>query len=148
VAAIRPDSWDLPLLLHVVGAMVLVGALVTVVAALLAARRGDAAILTRLGYRTLLYAALPAFVLMRVGAELIASKEDIPDDPTWIGIGYSVSDGGLLLMIIATVLAGLGARRVERQGEQGASMTVATTLTVLTVVAYLVAVWAMTTKPS
>ena len=128
--------------------MLLVGALVTALAALVAARRGDAAVLTRLGYRVLLYAALPAFVLMRVGAELIASKEDIPDDPTWIGLGYSISDGGLLLMIIATVLAGLGARRVRRQGDPGGSMAVATALTVLTVVAYVVAVWAMTTKPS
>jgi hypothetical protein len=148
VAAVRPDSWNLPLLLHVGGAMVLVGALVTALAALLAARRSDAAVLTRLGYRTLLYAALPAFVLMRVGAELIASKEDVPDDVGWIGIGYGISDGGLLLMIIATVLAGLGARRVQRQGAPGGSMTVATALTVLTVVAYVVAVWAMTAKPS
>jgi hypothetical protein len=148
VAAVRPDSWNLPLLLHVAGAMLLVGALVTVLAALLAARRGDAAVLTRLAYRTLLFAALPAFVLMRVGAELIASKEDIPDDPAWIGIGYGVSDGGLVLMIIATVLAGLGARRVQRHGGLGGSMTVATALTVLSVVAYVVAIWAMTTKPS
>ena len=29
IAAIRPDEWNLPLLVHVTGAMVLVGALVT-----------------------------------------------------------------------------------------------------------------------
>jgi hypothetical protein len=148
VAAVRPDSWNLPLLLHVGGAMLLVGALVTALAALLAARRGDTAVLTRLGYRTLLYAAVPAFLLMRVGAELIASKEDITDDPGWIGIGYGISDGGLLLLIVGTVLAGLGARRVQRHGEPGGSLTVATALTVVTVVAYVVAVWAMTAKPS
>lgn len=33
LAAIRPDSWNLPLLLHVFGAMVLVGGLVVAVAA-------------------------------------------------------------------------------------------------------------------
>ena len=32
VAAIRPDSWDFPLFLHVTGAMLLVGALVVVAA--------------------------------------------------------------------------------------------------------------------
>ena len=32
IAAVRPDSWNLPLLAHVAGAMVLVGALVLVAA--------------------------------------------------------------------------------------------------------------------
>jgi hypothetical protein len=147
VAAVRPDSWNLPLLLHVAGAMVLVGALVTVLAALVAARRGGDAALTRLGFRTLLIVGVPAFLLMRVGAEWVASEEDVPDDATWIGIGYMVSDLGLLLMIVATVLAGLGARRAAREGERGRSTVVATALVAVMVVAYLAAVWAMTAKP-
>ena len=47
------------------------------------------------GYRVLLYAALPSFIVMRVAAEWVADKEgysDLPDDaiPDWIGIGYII----------------------------------------------------------
>ena len=103
VAAIRPDAWNFPLFVHVAGAMLLVGALVVVVATMAGAlRRGDGAeVLTGLAFRTLLIGVLPAYILMRGGAEWIGSKEDVPDDVDWIGIGYSVADGGLLLTIIA-----------------------------------------------
>lgn len=36
LAVVRPDSWNLPLFLHVLGAMVLVGTLATAAVALLA----------------------------------------------------------------------------------------------------------------
>jgi hypothetical protein len=147
VAAVRPDSWNFPLLLHVAGAMLLVGVLVTVLGALVLARRGDAAVLSRLGFRALLLAGLPSFLLMRVGAELVASEEDVTDDATWIAIGYAASDLGLLLMIVATVLAGLSARRASRGGGSGA-LTGAVAMTVVVLAAYLVALWAMTTKPA
>jgi hypothetical protein len=152
VAAVRPHSWDLPLFLHVAGAMVLVGALVVVGWTLVKAWRGDTAGFTRVAFRTLLYVAIPAFIVMRVGAQWIADKEGILDaksDPSWIGIGFSSSDGGGLLVIIATVLAGLGARRLSREG--GASLTlgrVAAVLTLIPLIAFLVTIWAMTSKPT
>jgi hypothetical protein len=65
LADIRADSWNLPLFLHVLGAMILVGATLTS-ASLLAFARGDARLL-RLGYWTLLAVGLPSFVLMRAG---------------------------------------------------------------------------------
>jgi hypothetical protein len=148
VAAIRPDSWNLPLLIHVGGAMVLVGVLVTVAGLLLAARRGDGAALVRLAFRTLLFAGIPAYLVMRVGAELILSKEDVPDDAGWIGIGYITSDLGLLLIIATTIVAGVGARRMARDGGRGRSPGVAAGLTIVVLVAYVIAVWARTTKPA
>jgi hypothetical protein len=82
---------------------------------------------------------------MRVGAEWIASKEDVPDDVNWIGIGYMVSDGGLLLTIIAAVLAWRAARRgAAGPGGMGRAVFV---LSAVLVVAYAVAIWAMTAKP-
>jgi len=147
IAAIRPDSWNLPLLLHVGAAMVLVAALGTVLATLLIARRGDAASLTRLGYRTLLLVALPAFVVMRVAAEWVHSEEDVPDDAGWIGIGYIVSDAGLLILIAATVLAGVGAKRLSRGTGAAGLARGGTVLLSIALVGYAVAVWAMTTKP-
>jgi hypothetical protein len=145
-AVIRPDDWGLPLLLHVGGAMLLVGSLVVVVAVMAAARRGNdgAAQLTRLGFRVLLFGALPAFVAMRVGAEWIASKQDW-GDPAWIGIGYATSDGGLLLIVVATALGWRATRRPSGPGTLG---TVILGVSAFLLLALTVTLWAMTTKPS
>jgi hypothetical protein len=148
VAAIRPDSWDLPLFVHVAGAMLLVGALVVVAATTAAAqRRGDGvAVLTRLAFRTLVIGVIPAYILMRGGAEWIASKEDTPRDFAWIGIGYSVADGGLLLTLIAAALAWRAARRgAAGPGGPGRAVFV---LTAVLILAYGVAIWAMAAKPA
>jgi hypothetical protein len=147
VAAIRPDAWNFPLFLHVAGAMLLVGALVVVVVTMAGALRGGGGVevLTRLGLRMLLIGVLPAYILMRVGAEWIASKEDVPDDAAWLGIGYGVSDGGLLLTIIAAVLAWRAARR-GAAGPGGMGRGVLGVTAVL-IVAYGFAIWAMATKP-
>jgi hypothetical protein len=147
VATIRPDAWDFPLFLHVAGAMLLVGALLVVVATTAGAlRRGDGVeVLTSLAFRALLIGVLPSYIVMRAGAEWIASKEDVPDDAGWIGIGYGVADGGLLLTIIAAVLAWRAARR-GAAGPGGLGRAVLVLAAVL-VVAYAVAVWAMASKP-
>jgi hypothetical protein len=147
LAAIRPDDLNLPLFVHVAGAMLLVAALVVVVAVTGGAlRRGDDAdVLTRLAFRGLLVGVLPAYVVMRAGAEWIASEEQL-GDPTWIGIGYSTADGGLLLALIATVLAWRAARR-GADGPGGLGRAVVALSAVL-LVAYAVAIWAMTAKPS
>ena len=147
VATLRPDAWDFPLFVHVAGAMLLVGALVVVVATMGAAlRRGDGVeVLTGLAFRTLLLGVLPAYILMRAGAEWIASEEDVPDDVDWIGIGYGTSDGGLLLTIIAAIVAWRAARRgAAGPGGLGRAVVV---LSVVLLAAYAVAIWAMTTKP-
>ena len=148
VAAVRPDSWDLPLFLHVAGAMLLVGALVVVVSATAAAlRRGDGVeALTGLAFRTLVIGVIPAYILMRGGAEWIVSEEDVPDELEWIGIGYGVADGGLLLTLIAAVLAWRAARRgAAGPGGPGRAVFV---LTAVLILAYGVATWAMVAKPS
>jgi hypothetical protein len=143
VAIVRPDSWNLPLLVHVAGAMTLVGALVVVAAVMGGAlRRGeDAAVLSRLAYRALLLGVLPSYIVMRVGAEWVLSEEAV-GDPTWVGIGYLTTDAGLLLILIATGLAW----RTQRRGVGGPASAVVVLSWVL-LVAYAVAIWAMTAKP-
>jgi hypothetical protein len=148
IAAVRPDSWNFPLLLHVAGAMLIVAVLVTVAGLLLASRRGDGAALSRLGFRLLLFAGIPSFLLMRVGAELVASEEDVSDESAWIGIGYITSDLGLLLIIISIVLAGIGSRRLGRGGGGERATSIAAWMTVVVLAAFVVAIWAMTTKPA
>jgi uncharacterized membrane protein len=154
LAATRPTDWDFPLFLHVLGAMVLVGGLVVAVAMqILAWRRrdpADASAFNRGAFWALLTVALPGWVLMRVGGEWIYSKEGWSgdNDPDWLGIGYIAADVGLLVLLVTILLAGLGMRRLRRSGS-GTSVLfrIATPLATILLIAYLVAVWAMTTKP-
>jgi hypothetical protein len=87
---------------------------------------------------------------MRIGAEWTLTKEhldDLPSDPTWIGIGMGTSDAGGILLLLALVLGAIGLRRARNGGSMGllkASGIIATVL----VAAYVVAVWAMSAKPS
>ena len=147
LAAMRPDSWNFPLLVHVLGAMILVGGLLTG-ASILTFARGDVRFL-RLGYWTLLAVALPGYIVMRLGAQWIYSKEhldDAPSDPTWIGIGFIVADLGALLVLIALIVGGIGVRRLDSGGGQGL-LKAAMVIAWLVLAAALVAVWAMAGKP-
>ncbi|HEX9380906.1 MAG TPA: hypothetical protein VF891_05345 [Gaiellaceae bacterium] len=141
VAVVRPDSWNLPLFLHVLGAVALVGAVAAV--ALAAGRSLDSPLLRRLAFWTLLTVVLPAWVLMRVAGEWIDSKEDIPGDPTWLGIGFMVGDIGLIVLIVATVVGWWSARRVQQRWPA----QLLTVLASLYLVALLVAMFAMSGKP-
>jgi hypothetical protein len=146
---IRPDEFDLPLFLHVGGAMLLVGTLVLSAAALVMANRttADRGVLARFGFRVLLLGAIPSYVLMRVGAQWIVSKEGLEDaELSWVDIGFITSDLGLLVLIAGTVVAGLAVRRLRRGGA-GASRA-APILAFLLVAIYIVAIWAMAAKPT
>src|SRR4249919_2240479 len=95
LALVRPDSWDLPLFVHILGAMLLVGALTLSAVSLIAAWRNGSAPLTKLGFMSLFYGAIPGYILMRGGAQWIAHKEGLDNDDvdlSWINIGFSVSD--------------------------------------------------------
>jgi hypothetical protein len=146
LATVRPDSWDFPLSVHVAGAMILVGGLVST-AAVLGCARGDARLL-RLGYWSLVALALPGWIVMRVGAEWIYSKEFPEDasDPDWIGIGWTVSEGGGLILLVSLVVGGIGVYRL-RDGKGSALLKATLGLSIFLLAAYLVAVWAMAGKP-
>jgi len=152
LGAIRPDDWNLPLFLHVLGAMTLVGSLVLVVVSLASARGGDSAAALRLGYRSLLLGVIPGWIVMRAGAQWIASKEgydDAEEPPAWIDIGFITSEPTLLLLIAATICAGIAARRSREGGRGfGGLNTAALVLVAITLVVYVVAIWAMSTKPT
>jgi hypothetical protein len=150
LAIIRPDDWNLPLFLHILGAMVFVGALTLSSVSLIAAWRSNSAALTRLAYMTLFYGALPGYIVFRVGSEWIVDKEGLSDaDLAWIDIGYMVSDIGALFVIISLVIGGLSVRKMNR-GQQASPIAarIVTGLISLVLIANLVAVWAMTAKPT
>ena len=149
IAAVRPDDWNFPLVLHVLGAMVMVGLLATTAVVLgLALRSDDRAGALRLAFRTLLMGAIPAYLVMRVGAEWTLSKENLEDaDFAWVDIGYMVGDIGLLILIVMTVLTGIASRRARQGGTPSGLVRWANGLTLLLIVGYAVALWAMSTKP-
>ena len=147
LAAIGPDSWNFPLFLHVLGAMILVGGTLTAVAALVVAR-GDARML-RLGYWSLLTVALPGYVLMRIGGQWIYSKQGLDDAPidfAWATIGFAVADGGALLLLIALIVGGIGVYRL-RAGKGTAFLKATMAISLILLAAFVVAVWAMSAKP-
>ena len=51
---------------------------------------------------------------MRVGAQWILSRENLEDDsPGWVGVGFIVSDAGILVLLALTVLGWLALRRTR-----------------------------------
>lgn len=149
LAAVRPDSWNFPLLVHVFGAMVLVAGLVTAATAI-AYARGDVGLL-RLGYRSLLLLSLPGWIVMRIGAQWIYTKEgwdDLPEDvePDWLGIGFLTAEAGGLLLAITLIVGGIGVYQL-RQGKGAGLLRATMILSVILLAAYVVAVWAMAGKP-
>jgi hypothetical protein len=147
-AIIRPDSWNWALLLHVVGAMILVGALLTAGTASMMMRRDATGTLAVFSYRMLLWVGLPGLILMRVGAGWIYDKEGYSgdNDPTWLGIGFTTADGGAFLLIIALILGGIGLRRFRRDGGDGL-LRAAGIIALVLLAAYVITVWAMAGKP-
>jgi hypothetical protein len=148
LATVRPDSWNLPLLTHVLGAMILVGATMTS-GSLLAFARGDARLL-RLGYWTLVVVGLPSYVLMWGGAHWIYAREgldDAPIDLTWVTIGFAVAEVGAVLFAAALIIGAIGVRRLRDGGGAGL-LKAAMVVTLVLLAAFVVAVWAMAGKPN
>jgi hypothetical protein len=148
LAVIRPDSWNFPLFLHVLGAMILVGGLLTG-ASSLGFARGDVRFL-RLGYWSLLAVSLPGWILMRAGGEWIASKEGWTksgvNSPTWLDIGVLLADLGGLILLISLIVGGIGVYRL-RKGKGSGLLKGTLVLSIILLAAYVVAVWAMAGKP-
>ena len=150
LAAIRPDDLNLLLFVHVIGSMVFVGSLLLAGTVLAGAWNDGSAERVRLGFRTLLIAVVPSYLVMRVFGQVLESKDDYEavEDSAWIGIGYATTELGLLLIIASSIAAGVGSRKALREGGPvGTSGKVATVLVWIMVVLFTIAIWAMTTKP-
>jgi hypothetical protein len=152
LAVIRQHSVDLAVFVHVLGAMTLVGGLVTAAAAGIIGWRDSGGALRRFSALTLFAVALPGWLIMRAGAEWAYSKEGwdkVPSkfQPTWLGIGYFTADVGGIILLIALILGGIGIRRMRTGGGTGL-LRASTALAALLIVVYAVSVWAMGGKPS
>jgi hypothetical protein len=150
LAIVRPSSWNPLLFIHIAGAMALVATLIVAVFALrIATSRGDQPT-TRFAFRTLWMAVLPSYIVMRVGAQLIVNKEHLDKhSPDWVGIGFFASDVGAIVLLVTILLAGLAYRTTVKGTALAGSgrLRAATILSGLLIVAYVVAIYAMTAKP-
>jgi hypothetical protein len=77
---------------------------------------------------------------MRLAAQWILSRENFDKDPGLVGVGYTVGDGGVVVLLVLTVLGWLALRR-PRLGPWFAGVSL------LYVVALGVAWFAMSAKP-
>ena len=149
LAAIRPDDVNVALLVHVLGAMLLVGALVTASTAAIVGWSDESGALRQLSYKTLLFVGLPAWFVMRIGAQWVYAEEgwdDVEEEPAWLGIGWVTADLGGILLLIALVLGGVGLWRA-RSGGGGGLLKASAVIATLLLAVYVIAVWAMSGKP-
>ena len=144
IAALRPDAWDFPLFLHVLGSVLLFGGIASLVVVSVAGLRipDHAALLRRLAFWTTLVVVWPAYIVMRVGAQWILSREGLDNGgpPGWVAVGLVVADGGIVVILVLTLLGWLALRRA-RLGPWFAG------LSVVYLVALGVAWFAMSAKP-
>jgi hypothetical protein len=141
LAIVRPDSWNLALFLHVLGAMTVTGATAAAFVCAVSARRWPW--LRLVLARTLVFAVFPAWLLMRLGGAWEDSRSPIGNGSGWLGVGYIVGDAGLILLIIAMILGAAGVRRPQQNWPVGAVAVI----TGVYFVALIVAMVAMTGKP-
>jgi len=147
LAAIRPDSFNLPLFLHVLGAMLTFGTTATVAIVGFAGTKADperSLWLRGLAFKIAFFVLVPAFIVMRAAAQWILDKE-YPgghDEPGWVGVGFIVTEPGALLIIVLLVLAFLASRRPTFRAAAAVPW-----LATIYLVALGVAWFAMTGKP-
>jgi hypothetical protein len=143
IALVRPAEWNLPLFLHVLGAIGLFGSVATVALVSAAAERepGQTIFGRKFAFVTMFAVVWPSFLAMRVGAQWIYDKEDISGLPGWVAVGAAVGDGGILVMLALTVLCWLALRGRTRFAR------FVPMLASLYLLALAVAWWAMSAKP-
>jgi hypothetical protein len=142
-ASLCGPSCGAPLFVHVLGSVLLFGGIASLVVVSIAGLRipEHAALLRTLAFRTMLFVVWPAYVVMRVGAQWVLTHEGLDHDtPGWVGYGFAVSDFGIVVLLLLTLLGWLALRRA-RAGAWFAG------LSAVYLVALGVAWWAMTTKP-
>jgi hypothetical protein len=149
---IQQGTWgDVALSLHVFGAVILMGGLVTAASTAIIGWNSPEVALRRLSYKTLLFVGFPGWIAMRFGGQWIYSREHWGEggssDPTWLGIGYMTADIGGLLLLIALILGGIGLRKLRTGGGSGL-LKASSVLATLLVAIYIITVWAMGAKPA
>jgi len=150
----RPHTWSWLLTFHVISAIVLVGAAITVaILSIAAIRQTDAArvtLLRRLALRTTLFLAIPAFLGAHIFGMILAGKE-YPSGvktPGWLEDGFGLTDAfGVFGIIVLGLLQWWVLRRTRSGKTHGWQAQLATWLSPVTMVLLFVVLFAMAGKP-
>jgi hypothetical protein len=145
VASLCGPTCGVQLYVHVLGAVLLFGGVLAVTllaSAALTRPPEQAVVLRRIAFWTSLVFLVPAFIVMRVGAQWVLNHEHLDKHtPGWAVAGFTISDGGGVLILVLALLAWLSTRR-PRLGPYLAAIGV------INVLALGVAWFAMSAKPA
>jgi hypothetical protein len=147
MVAARGSGTNLPLFVHLLGALATFGGVATVAAVGWAARQRDddqALLLRRVAWRTLLFVVIPGFIALRAGAQWVQDKEFPGDAPGWTGVGFFVTEILGVLVLLPLLVTGFLAARRETVNQLAFIVPV---LASIYLAALAIAVWAMTAKP-
>ncbi len=144
VASLCGPTCGVQLYVHVLGAVLLFGGVLAVTllaSAALTRPLEQALLLRRIAFWTTLVLLVPAFAVMRVGAQWVLNHEGLDKHtPGWAVAGFVISDAGVIVIILLGLLAWLATRR-PRLGPYLAG------LGAIYVIALAVAWFAMSAKP-
>lgn len=136
-----------PFFFHVLGAMTLFGGILAAVLVAFFGLRLDRPFLRSATFWSLL-SCVPAFVLMRAGAQWTYTanhwdqlRHTLHHDPRWLNIGFAVADSGVLIL-----LAALGAAFWWRHGGRAVAGRIALALSGVYLLLLALAWLAMTGK--
>ena len=137
-------SDSLPIFVHVLAATLLFGAVLT---ALLLSRSGAAGknpeLFAAATFRTLLFVALPTWLLLIIFGTWAEHAGDVPETERWLKIGSAIGNGTILVL-----LAAIGAAYAWTKTPRGPWQSRAVMfLTLAYIVALAAAWWVMSAKP-
>jgi hypothetical protein len=144
LAVIRSHTIDVRLFFHVLGAMVLFGATVATAVLALAAKRGEhLPALARAAFFTLLFCALPSWVVLFAFGSATKSQEHLPSGVNWVTVPTAIAGAGLVVLLASTGAAFTWMRQPHGAWQPRAVRVLAGAY----LVALAVAWWIMTAKP-
>jgi hypothetical protein len=115
IASLCGPECGVQLFVHVLGALLLFGAVatVTILSVVALSRPADQALLLRrVAFATTLAAVWPGYIVMRVGAQWVLTHENLDtNSPSWVGVGFVISDAGILVLLLLTLFGWLSRRR-------------------------------------
>ncbi len=115
IASLCGPGCGVQLFVHVLGALLLFGAVATVTILSVAALNRpaeQALVLRRVAFATMLVAVWPGYIVMRVGAQWVLKHENLDtNSPSWVGVGFVISDAGIVVLLALTLFGWLAKRR-------------------------------------
>ena len=107
LGAIRPGEWDVPLFLHVFGALALIGTLALTSTFLFAAARDGSTANLRLALRSLTLGVIPAYLVLRSAPNGSPTRRATPTSTSrrpGSASATCAADLGFLLIVISSLL--------------------------------------------